>query len=213
MTAQNVRFGVVSRKLRVFPQRASKVVLRVGGRTGRIMVKGSKRRMENQGLIRFDLPRNEGEAAHSHDYRKRLFNQHGTGTRRPSRESLLAELLKGQANRVMADVSECDPLQLPAHLARLDALRELFNHVLNYWLAETKEAVRSGRQLQYPSTMADYLACLEITRQRHRAPAFVNQRDADIADIKRGIHLIAGLLSRSPALPAILDAQNVEVES
>lgn len=167
--------------------------------------------MEHQGLIKFDLSRGVGEARHTHEYRQRIFNKGGPA--RPSREELLAELLKSHAKRVMADVSECDPLQLPAHLARLDGLRELFCHFINLWFHDTREAALSGRQLLHPSTLADYLRCLELTRQRHRAPAFINSRDEQLERIEKKLDCLAGLFAHSPALPVILDAQNVEVES
>jgi hypothetical protein len=71
-------------------------------------------------------------------------------------EKLHADLLKRQARRVMADVTECPPLTLPAHLARLADLRESFAFALSHHFAETPEASLSGAQLQYPSTLADY---------------------------------------------------------
>ena len=201
--------GVVSAKRVPSVRVASVVLLRSGVQAGRVTkAKGSC--MQKQGLMKFGLPRQPREANHTHAYRERIFN--GEGPRGPSRDELLAELLKAHAKRVMADVSECDPLQLPAHLSRLDGLRELFCHFINLWFHDTREAALSGRQLQHPSTLADYLRCLELTRQRHRAPAFINDRDAQLARIERKLDLFAGLLARSPALSAILDAQDVEVD-
>lgn len=96
---------------------------------------------------------------------------------------LFADLLKPQARRIMGDITECPVDTIPAHLARLDDLREIFRHVIRHDFAETPESRLSGVQLLHPVTLADYLAALEITRQTHRAPAFVNSRDTELAEI------------------------------
>jgi hypothetical protein len=63
------------------------------------------------------------------------------------------------------------------------------------------ETQLSGKQLLYASTLADFLACLELTRKDHRAPAFVNQRDQDLAKIHHALCLIAGELAYQKGIP------------
>lgn len=123
---------------------------------------------------------------------------------------LFADLLRRQARRVMGDVTECPIDTLPAHLARLDDLREIFRYVIAHDYAETPESRLSGKQLIYPATLADFLACLDITRNTHRAPAFVNQRDTEIADINRKLDLLAGLICKNPELLETLQSQYEE---
>lgn len=117
---------------------------------------------------------------------------------------LLADLLKRQARQVCSDITECPPDTLPAHLARLDGLREVFAHVIRHEYAATADGRLSGAQLQYPSTLADWLAVMVLTRRDHRAPAFVNSRDADLAKILRGIDQLAGLIANRPDLVEFL---------
>jgi hypothetical protein len=85
-------------------------------------------------------------------------------------------------------------------IARLDDWREIVSHLLRHDFRYTAEAVRSERQLTYPSTLADWMACSEITRRDHRAPAFINSRDADLRKILYGIDQLAGLIARDTDL-------------
>ena len=114
-------------------------------------------------------------------------------------EKLLADLLKRQGRRIMGDVTECPSDTLPAHIARLDDWREVVAHLLRHDLSETPESRLSGAQLCYPATLADLVACAEITRRNHRAPVFVNSRDEQIEKILRGIDQIAGLIATNDA--------------
>lgn len=111
----------------------------------------------------------------------------------------------------MADVTECPPITLPAHLARLADVREVIGFALSHHFAETAEAVLSGAKLLYPATLADYAAALQITRRELRAPVFINSRDAEISEINRKLDTLAGLFSRSPMLDALLEAEEAEV--
>ena len=108
----------------------------------------------------------------------------------------------------MQDVTECPADTIPAHVARLDGLLELIGHLCRHDYAETPEARLSGVQLTQPCTLADYQECLRITRRAHRAPAFINQRDGDIAEIKRGINLLGGILANRPDLIELLAGEN-----
>ena len=120
-------------------------------------------------------------------------------------------MLKRQAGRIMADITECPPATLPAHLARLDDLRELILAACRWEFVEGAESLNSGLQLTNAHTLADYVALLEITRREHRAPAFVNHRDADIAEIKRGLATLAGLLSTHPLIDEITELSGGEL--
>src|SRR5581483_10955205 len=124
--------------------------------------------------------------------------------------TLFAQLLKRQARRVMAAVTECPPDTIPAHIARLDDLRELINHAIRYELIEAAEARPSGGQLQHPATVADYLACLHITRKTHRSPAFISANDAAIARIDDGIAKLCGLVANRSDLIEYLAGQESE---
>jgi hypothetical protein len=131
-------------------------------------------------------------------------------TRQPSGkippEKLLADLLKRQAKRICADVSECPPAALPAHLARLDDWRESAEHHNRHCLSETPESRLSGRQLLYPSTVADWLAVADITRREHRCPSFLNSRDDAFQKITHRIDLLAGLILQDEQLTAFLSS-------
>jgi len=141
---------------------------------------------------------------------KRLFFSRITPTPVPP-EKLYADLLKRQARRVMADVTKCPPITLPAHLARLADLREFFQFALSHHFDGTAEAVLSGAQLLYPATLADYAAALQITHKDFRTPVFINDRDAEIAEINRKLDTLAGLFSRSPVMDTLLDSEEMGV--
>jgi hypothetical protein len=156
--------------------------------------------MLNQRTLRFELARKSGQLAVNHRIDEAILNHprniethKKTVARCPK-----AEMLKRVARRAMSDVTECPPDTIGAHLARLDDLIEIFAYLIREDFAHTPESRYSGKQIGTPYTMADFLECLSITRKQHRAPAFVNQRDADIADIKRMVCTLAGLVSKNP---------------
>lgn len=113
-----------------------------------------------------------------------------------SDEKLFADLLKRIARKIMGDVTECPPNTISAHLARLDDLLEVIRWQVNHVYRETPESSTSEAQLQYPQTLTDFIACLEITKKQHRAPVWVNSRDKEIAEIKDRLDQLAGLLSQ-----------------
>jgi len=110
----------------------------------------------------------------------------------------------------MADLTECPPDTIPAHLARLDAISELIRFACNHEMVPGACTRLSGAQLIMPATLADYLACLEITRKTHRAPPFVNERDETLARMERKLDVLAGCFAQSPALNAVLEEAEVD---
>ena len=124
---------------------------------------------------------------------ERLLNSEQPRTVAPGK--LFADLLKRQARRVMLDIGECPANTLPAHLARLDDLADIIGHATRHDLRETAESSLSGSQLGNPYTLADFAACLDLTRRDHRAPAFVNSRDNELAAINHKLDLLAGLVA------------------
>ena len=109
---------------------------------------------------------------------------------------LLADLLKRQARRVMADVTNCQPDTIAAHIARLEDICDVIEHFTRHDFAETAESRLSGRQLAYPTTLADFVACMELTRKNHRCPEFVNPHEDFQKEIIQRLDLLAFELSK-----------------
>jgi len=160
--------------------------------------------MPVQKAFRLRVSARPGLSESSRRFAETTLNRPGRVPVPVSSQKLLADLLKRQARRVCAEITECLTNTIPAHLARLDDLREIVRHHLLHDLRETAEALPSGAQLVYASTLADWLAVLEITRRDHRCPAFVNSRDLQLEKIFRGIDQIAGLISARPGLVEFL---------
>jgi hypothetical protein len=99
----------------------------------------------------------------------------------------------------MQDTTGCPPATIPAHLARLDDLIDLYRHHLQHTFAGTDEETSSGCQLLHPNTLADYLAAMLLTRQQHRAPKWINATEKRDAEIIHRLDIIAAHLER-PAL-------------
>ena len=97
--------------------------------------------MQYQRAFKLSIP-GTGLPSYVHRLQNRELNK---PTQHVSEEKLFADLLKRQARRVMQDVTECHAATLPANLARLDDLRELFRHVLAHQYKETPESVVTGR--------------------------------------------------------------------
>lgn len=150
-----------------------------------------KRTMNTQKFLRYNLPAT-GENPSSTQATTRDFNE-------PKRtippEKLFADLLKRLARRVMADVTECPAHTIPAHMARLSELREIIEFAVRHELVPGNETLRSDKQLIYAATVTDFLACLELTRQNHRAPVFVSDREEWAERIERKLDLLAGLVA------------------
>jgi hypothetical protein len=162
---------------------------------------------QTQRAFKLTLPRTPGQPRH--DWQNATFAlNHPPG--KISREKLLADLLKRICTSAMAAVTECEPHTIPAHLARLKDLSEILRFVLRKEMVPGADTLRSGKQLLYAATLADFVEALEITAGQHRAPAFVTARDEQLETINRKLDTLAGLFAQSPALQAVL---NEEVES
>jgi hypothetical protein len=145
-----------------------------------------------------ELPRPKGVSVSEHTKQERFNNPAPYRAMTPEKE--WADLLKRVASSAMAAVTECPTVALPANVARLDDIREIIEVSLQFWLHESSEGVRSGRQLLNPFTLADYLECIRLTRQNHRCPVQISSRDAELEKIYRGIDQIAGLIASDTAL-------------
>lgn len=130
--------------------------------------------------------------------------------RRVPKDKLFADLLKRLAKSAMEAVTECEPNTIPAHLARLKDCAELLRFAIRNEMVPGADTLRSGKQLLYAATCADYVEALEITAKQHRAPAFITERDEQLEVINRKLDVLAGLFARSPALQAVLNEEQEE---
>lgn len=169
--------------------------------------------MPIQRTLRFALNRKNGQLAVNHKADEAALNHPRNLEIKKSYHCPRAALLKRLARRAMADVTECPPDTIPAHLARIDDLREIISYNLRHGYAETPESRFSGKQLETPFTLADYLECLRVTKRQHRAPSFVNQRDEEISQINRKLDCIAGLLSQNPEALDLFQRQFDEAQT
>jgi hypothetical protein len=162
--------------------------------------------MLKQKILRLSVRPVPGETIREFQFRRGEFNNKKP-FRRASPETLLAQLLKRQGRRIMADVSACPADTVPAHLARLDDWREIACHVIENELAQTPESRLSGCQLLHPSTVADYIAAAELTRRTHRSPAFANAGDEIAENVLHRLDLLAGLILRDAELTHFLTSE------
>lgn len=123
-------------------------------------------------------------------------------------QKLLLDILKRQARRIMESVSAAAPAAIAGHLAALDQWREVVGHLFRHDLADSPEARLSGRQLIYPSTLADFFACLEITRKEHRAPQTLNVHDSQLSEIIRRLDMLAGFIATNAQAEEFLGSNN-----
>ena len=178
--------------------------------------------MSKQKTLRFTLNRRDGELAVNHRISEEILNhKYNLETKKPGRDNvaqcLKCSMLKKLARRAMAAVTDCPPDTIGAHVARLDDLIEIIGLELRHDLKETPEATMGQTPLK-PYTVAEYLFCLTWTKQQHRAPAFMSQRDEDISQINRKLDMLAGLLSKNPEALELFqrqfnDAQLSETEA
>ncbi len=110
-------------------------------------------------------------------------------------EKLFCDLLKRQARSAMSAVTECQPVALPQALARLYDLREAITTAMRLEYVPGAETLRSDAQLAHPCTLADLLACIDLTRKEHRAAVFLNSRDTELAKLTEKIDLLAGMVA------------------
>ena len=147
----------------------------------------------SQRRFRFTVEPREGGLKVNHAIDIKVLNE--PERQKIPREKLLCDLLKRQARRAMVDITECPSVALPANLARLDDLRETIDLVFRHEFVPYMETIRSECNLSSLHTLADFRACLEITKREHRAPVFVNSRDDQFQKIWHGLELIAGQIA------------------
>lgn len=110
-------------------------------------------------------------------------------------EKLFCDLLKRLANAAMQDATECEPVTVSAHVARLRDFESIMACLCRHpELLPTGEELPSGYALTHPSTLADYQAAINITRARHRAPAFVNKWASEFQALHDRIDSLAHLI-------------------
>jgi hypothetical protein len=143
--------------------------------------------------LRLTVTRLPGESQRSQGYRQAEIDGKFEKVHVP-REKLFADLLKRQARAAMAGVTECPPVALPHALAALESVKETILFAQRHELIPGAETVRSDAQLANAHTLADLLACMEITRREHRAPVFLNSRDTELAKLRHDFSQLAGLV-------------------
>ena len=160
-----------------------------------------------QNTLRLEISPCRGESVADFRFRRGEFKKaiNGQASRKVPEEKLLADLLKRKCRSVMADITQCQANTLPAHIARLEDLADIIEHHLRHELKHTPESSLSGRQLLYPTTLADFLACLEITRKEHRCPEFVNPMQDKHDEILRKLDTIAFFVSQNPNTNTVIE--------
>lgn len=149
--------------------------------------------MIGQRHLRFQLPALPGESAFNGRANQRDFNRFDLPFQNTvPTAKLLADCLKRQARAVMRDLTECPPESIPSQLARLRDIEETANLVMSHGLVEEHERRLSGMQLAHPTTLMDFCAALDVTRQQHRAPCFVAPSQEQLDRIERKLDLLAG---------------------
>lgn len=150
-----------------------------------------------QRTLRFQLPLQHGDCKTIHTSTERAFNRfHEDFISRTPTTKLLADFLKRTAKRIMADVTTCPPDTIGAHLTRLNDHTELCRLAMHHGLVDDAESRLSGLQLAHPATVMDFVACLDITRQQHRAPAFTNPVQEQFDRIETMIATLAALVAK-----------------
>ena len=150
--------------------------------------------MLTQKRIKLTASRIPGETSRNFNYRQADLSGKTERQKIPP-DKLFADLLKRQARAAMAAVTECEPVAMPHALAGLAAVKETIAAAIHHGFTPGAESLRSGEQLIYPETLADLLACIEITRKQHRAPVFLNSRETELAKLNQKIDLLASMVA------------------
>jgi hypothetical protein len=141
--------------------------------------------MGNQSALRLSVSRADGTT-----------NRLRFDTSPVPESKLLADMLKRLAKRVMRAVNDCPPDTIASNIERLIDLEEVCRFVINHKLVSEADCRLSGFQLQHPSSLMDFVACLDITRQQHRCPEFIHPENEAQKRIEAKLDLIAGELAR-----------------
>jgi hypothetical protein len=113
---------------------------------------------------------------------------------------LLADMIKRHARYIMHDITTCPPDAIAAHLARSRDLDELARLAMRHGFVSGPEGNLSGMQLADPVTVMDFVAALDITRQRHRAPDWICPHDEQFIAIMRRLDVLAAQIAKGGAL-------------
>jgi hypothetical protein len=155
--------------------------------------------MRTQKILPLTVVRRPGQQAwenKSENYQLRLISSGKIPKSSP--DELFAALLKRHAREIMGCVTECEPVQIAVHLARLRDLEEIIRFAINHLQIPANECGRSDKQLISAVTIGDLLECIKITLTQHRAPECVTQRESDFQRLERKIDLIAGAIATNP---------------
>ncbi len=151
--------------------------------------------MLNQKRLRLSVSRLPGETIQHNRNAQRAISGDDIDRKPIPPEKLFADLLKRQAREAMAGVTECPPVAMPHALARLEGVRAFIVLATQHELIPGAETLRSEAQLMHASTVADLLACIDLTRKEHRAPVFLNSRDTELSKLNEKIDLLAGMVA------------------
>ena len=175
--------------------------------------------MLKQNVLRLSVRPVPGETSRNQQFRVAELRQHlrDSVPKAVPAEKLFCDLLKRQAREAMAAVTECPAVSMPYALAGLASVRGVIRAAMAGGFVPACEMQRSGHQLTAAHTLADYLECIELTRREHRAPVFLNSRDAEISAIHHKIDLLASMvacaLPESFEMPAAFCPEESGVQS
>lgn len=153
--------------------------------------------LNTQKTLRLSISRIPGEVNRNLNYRRAELKNalRDSVPQTVPAEKLFCDLMKRQAREAMAGVTECPPVSIPHALAALLQVRDVIRAAMRGGFVPESEKLRSGEQLTAAHTLADFLECIEITRREHRAPVFLNSRDAEISAIHHKIDLLASMVA------------------
>lgn len=172
-----------------------------------------------QALLRLRVERRPGQSQSAHLSASRLFQDTLQGRIPPAHEGparaqvrearQLADVLKAKAARLCEAVRSAEPAALPATLDHLRDVEWMLSHALRSGQVPPAEGELSGRQLQHPVTLMDWLGALDLTRRNHRPPPFVQPHGGLAEQVLRRLDVLAALVvGKSGAAAAWAELQD-----
>jgi hypothetical protein len=116
--------------------------------------------------------------------------------RRGNQQERLAHELRDYARRVMRDATECPIAAVHLHLERCQDAEWIIRLCIAEKLVPDAETRFSGLQLANPHTLLDYLHAIDITREHHRAPAWLNWRSDEYEKLGEKIDVLAAYVAQ-----------------